>query len=66
MHTYKKDGVVFNYNSDFSGDISVKSYGKEVKIPCGVLLDFISECYIKPNKIEEIESMDYKEILNKI
>ncbi len=63
MHTYKSIyGTIFNYNSDFSGNIEITCGLQKCSIPAVDMLDCVAE-YIKTIRISEIESMSYKEVL---
>lgn len=66
MHTFKsKYKTNFIYNSSFSGVVKINKNGKEIIIPVEDILEFIAHCYVLPNKIAKLESMDYKKILKK-
>ena len=65
MHTFKaRQGTVFNYNGDMSGGIYIKYKDAEsmTLIPASDLLEFVAE-HIRSKRIEKIESMTTKEIL---
>lgn len=86
MHTYERsrdpisgEGVVFHFNSDFSGEVIVEVKGAravfhqvgdtrwiEVRIPAIDLVDFVLEGYVKAKAIEWIEQVDLRELLEKI
>lgn len=45
MHTFVgKRGTVFNYNSDYSGDVGVTYQGKNVAVPADDLAEFVAYC----------------------
>lgn len=64
MHTFKGDKVNIFYNGDYSGEIEIvnKDSRERLKIDFEEILEFVSE-YVRNKKIEEIENMDYKDIL---
>lgn len=58
MHTYKADGgTVFNYNSDFSGDVRISEKGSEhiIAVKGEDLIDFIAYCFVVPKRIAALE-----------
>lgn len=68
MHTYNyKDEngkeIYFHYNGDFSGDVVINSDNKELEIPAKAILEFIAYSYVLGKKIENLEEMDYEELL---
>ncbi len=67
MHSHRSlDGkTMFNFNSDFSGDVDIETstgYGV-ISIPGEDLLEFVALCYILPNEISRLEDMDWKQLL---
>ena len=69
MHTFATDGVVFSYNADLSGDVSVLLVGDDgmatdgpYEIPGQALLEFAAE-YVRKRRISILESMDAEEVL---
>ena len=65
MHSYTgSSGTIFNFNSDFSGDVWVKSGGKTIWFPANDILELVAFNYVSRNKIARIEDMDYKELLD--
>ena len=66
MHTHKTErGVVFNYNSDFSGEIRIiNKDGKEIWIDGQAILEFVAYSYIRPQKLAKIDNNDYMELLS--
>lgn len=65
MHTFKgNEGAIFNYSSDFSGEIIIKDLSNnEVKVEGSDVLEFVAFCYIQGKKIERLEQADYEELL---
>ncbi len=64
MHSYGgRHGTIFNFNSDFSGDITISREGKEISIPANDILELVAYKYLTHKRIERIESMDYRELL---
>lgn len=68
MHTFvsKNGDCRIHFNSDFSGKAIIQNDKQmsKVSVPAKFLLEFVVEEYIKVEKISEIESADYKEILS--
>lgn len=60
-HTYKDEetGVIFHYDSDFSGDVSIvippgaMGDGTEVTIPADSLSRFLFRCYFDSEEVTE-------------
>ena len=75
MKTYKASGgTIFQYNSDFSAKVIVGTPYESVhqgntrrytEIPGEDLLEFVAYCYVAGKRIEQIEQMDYKELLTR-
>jgi len=68
MHAYESvDGSLFQYNSDFSGDIEIKTPDRKrsIKIPARDILQFVADCYVRPYKISEIEQAPWTKLLQK-
>lgn len=65
MHTFKgNEGTIFNYNSDFSGDIIIRDVNNnDVKVEGSDILEFVALCYVQSKKIERLEQADYEELL---
>ncbi len=65
MHTFRgKKGSIFNYNSDFSGNIIIQDVNDcEVKVDGTDILEFVAFCYIQNKKIQKIEDATYEELL---
>lgn len=59
MHTFQKDNVVFNYNSDLSGDVIISRTDENigVRIDGQILLDFVAD-YVLSQKIAKLEDME--------
>jgi hypothetical protein len=68
--TYKSGDIIFNYNSDFSGDVEVTNTqdqdGTVTLIPGAAILEFVTEAYIKAELISNIEQMGTEQLLNMI
>ncbi len=64
MHTFKTDDdkTVFNFNSDFSGDVIIKRNGKTVNVPGRDLLALIAE-HIRREKISRLENASDMQVL---
>jgi len=65
MRTYiSNKGTLFNYHSDMSGDVTIRSKDQKKKfvIPADCLLEFVAN-YISCKKLYELEHMSAKEIL---
>jgi hypothetical protein len=65
VHTFKGDkGAIFNYNSDFSGDVFIKDVNNnDVKVEGSDILEFVAFCYVQSKKIERLEQADCEELL---
>lgn len=65
MHTFKgSEGTIFNYNSDFSGEVIINDVnGNDVKVKGSDILEFVALCYVQGKKIERLEQADYEELL---
>ena len=65
MHTFtgKFTGTVFNYNSDFSGFVMIKTKDKEIEVGGHDLLNFIAYCYVLPRRLARLEQADMDAIL---
>ncbi len=63
MHTYIGEAATFNYNSDFSGEIGVRTPDGELRIPGKDILEFVAHCYVVRARISRIENMDWEELL---
>lgn len=63
MHRASYDGVTFNFNSDFSGNLIITRGGKEFEIPASAILKLAAYNYVAENKIREIESTGWKQLL---
>jgi hypothetical protein len=65
MITFKgHKGIIFNYNSDFSGDVIIKDTNNdEVKVEGSDILEFVAFCYVQGKKIEMLEQAAYEELL---
>lgn len=74
MHTHHStNGTTFNYNSDLSGEVIVTvdyhqiigSGGPKmhVHIPAEDLLEFVAYSYVLSKRVEELEGMDYRQLL---
>ena len=65
MHTFKgHKGTIFNYNSDFSGEIIIKDAdNNEIKVEGSDILEFVAFCYVQGKKIERLEQAAYEELL---
>lgn len=68
MHTYKSDnGTIFNFNSDFSGEVIITNSKKEsIEVNGDDILEFVSEEFIKQKIISSIEQMSILDSLNVI
>jgi len=66
MHTYRGNkGTIFNFNSDFSGEIIIKDKsGNEITISGNDIIEFVAYCYVLPKKIEKLEQSSSEELLN--
>jgi predicted butyrate kinase (DUF1464 family) len=64
MHTWDKETYTFHFNSDFSGNIIIKNaiMDEELNIDGDILLEFIAENFIRPNKIGKIEQLEWKKL----
>ncbi len=66
MHSAEsKNGTVFHFNSDFSGDIEILPLGVDVgfHIPAEDLLELVAYHYVLPCEIEALEGAPWKDIL---
>ena len=65
MHSYTgSQGTKFHYNPDFSGDVVVVDKdGHEFCIPGKDILEFVAYGYVLGEKISQIETMDWQELL---
>ncbi|KKN13803.1 hypothetical protein LCGC14_1002510 [marine sediment metagenome] len=64
MHSYGgRHGTIFNFNSDFSGDIIITRGDKDFYIPADDILELVAHCYVARNRISVIENMSHKELL---
>lgn len=65
MHTYKAPaGTVFNFDSDFSGNVEIKSGIQPIcSIPAHDILALVAYEYIEKDRIEKIENMTYRDLL---
>lgn len=59
MHTYEADkGTVFNYNSDFSGVVSIQSEVDDngnLSVFAEDLIDFIAYCFVLQQRVSRLE-----------
>jgi predicted butyrate kinase (DUF1464 family) len=69
MHTWSKEDshsptFSFIFDQDFSGNIVIRDHvnDEEVTINIDILLEFIAENYIRPEKIRDIENTDWKNL----
>lgn len=64
MHTLTANrGTTFNYNSDFSGAVIISRGDKTIEIPAEDLLEFVAYAYILRKRINELEGMEWRELL---
>lgn len=64
MHAFRSaEGTMFNYNTDFSGNVTIWRANKEIDIPAGDLLEFIAQTYVAARRVERIESMSTEQLL---
>lgn len=61
-HTLETNGVVFNFNADLSGVVSIAINDKMLDVPGDALLAFIAN-YVRYERISELEQMDSHEVL---
>ena len=64
MHTLGNKRTIFNYNSDFSGDIKIVDVatGNTIEVASDDLLYFVAD-FIRSEKISKLEQMSTKELL---
>ena len=67
MHTHlSKNGTLFHYNSDFSGDIIIDFSGKEnIEVDGYDVLELVAE-FIRNEKISLINQMETNDILRTV
>lgn len=68
MRSYKADGgTIFNYKSDFSGKVEIIDPDNQEKIEINGkdLLAFVAYCYVFIKRIDELEDMDWSELLDR-
>jgi len=65
MHSYDGKSCIFHFNSDLTGDIIIQNKIDESKIRIDAedVLKFVAFEYILSNKINELEQMNYKDLL---
>lgn len=70
MHSLKaRNGTIFNFNSDFSGDVHITIPQTEPKISCEFkvngndILEFVAY-HIQAEQITKIEQKSWPELLN--
>ncbi|KKL57138.1 hypothetical protein LCGC14_2238450, partial [marine sediment metagenome] len=60
MHSYEgRGGTLFNFNSDFSGDVRIKHGDQCCSIPADDILELVAYCYVTRNRISVIENMSH-------
>lgn len=65
MHSYRGEkGTIFQYNSDFSGNVIIIHESKQIKIPGTDMLELVAYHYAMPQKILAIERMNWRELLS--
>jgi len=52
------NGTLFNYNSDFSGDVIITRGNQQFSIPGTDLLELVAYGYVRANLIRQIEESD--------
>jgi hypothetical protein len=62
MHTSQHKGVVFNHNSDLSGDVTIRQAGFAFSVPGEALLAFIAE-HVRLERITALEQMSTHQVL---
>jgi len=67
MHSFESHNVNFNFNGDFSGDLSIRIHAGTVdsvclEIPCEAVLELVAY-YVMGERISKLEQEDYREIL---
>ena len=62
-HTFETKGVIFIFNSDFSGDVLIVSHELRLSVPAEAILEFVAEKYIKRELLGQIEDAEWEEIL---
>jgi hypothetical protein len=63
-HTSILNKTTFNFNSDMSGDITIKNDKGELEVDGKDLIQFIVN-YLKKEKIRYLENMDFKTFIEK-
>lgn len=63
MHTYTCGTTTFNFNSDISGEVTIRRPdGAALNVPGGDLVAFVAE-YVRQRRFSELESMTALEVL---
>lgn len=65
--TLNINGVTFDYNSDYSGDVEIMNLVtlETIKIPCTALMGFVAE-YVRKYRISVIQDMPPDVILHRM
>jgi hypothetical protein len=65
MQTFKSNGVIFNYNSDMSGAVTIKTINGSFDVNGEAILHFVAN-YIRNEKISKLYDMTTEELLEEI
>jgi len=64
MHTYHATReTVFNFNSDFRGELMITHGDKEISIPATDILEFVALNYVLPSLTTKLEQANWMELL---
>ena len=66
MHHYESNGVAFNFNGDFSGDVEIiVGYGEHFAVPFEAIKAFAGE-YMRRELVSRLEEIDGNELLDRL